>query len=43
MYRSNMEQRVRHMKRSMNIEMAMQGRGAMSEYFVINGVYFSNF
>jgi len=39
MYRASAEQRTRHIKRAINVEMAMQGTGAFSEYFVINGVY----
>jgi hypothetical protein len=39
MYRAGAEQRTRHIKRAINVEMALQGTGAFSEYFVINGVY----
>jgi hypothetical protein len=30
-------------KSSLNVEYAFEGGGVESEYFVINGVYFSNF
>ena len=30
-------------KASLNVEMAFEGAGIFSEYFVINGLYFSNF
>lgn len=30
-------------KSSLNVEMAMAGEGVLSEYFVINGLYFNNF
>lgn len=33
------EQRKQSMKSSMNVEMAMEGHGAVSEYFFINGIY----
>ena len=35
--------RVAKMKASLNVEMAMSGEGVLSEYFVINGLYFNNF
>jgi len=41
--RSSYEQKKMRMKASMNIEMAMEGAGVFSEYFVINGIYFTNF
>lgn len=35
--------KVVKIKSSMNVEMAMSGEGVLSEYMVINGLYFNNF
>lgn len=43
MFRSSYERKKDRMKASMNIEMGMAGTGTFSEYFVINGIYLSNF
>lgn len=43
MFRNAYEQKKNRMKASMNIEQAMAGTGTFSEYFVINGIYLSNF
>lgn len=43
MFRGSYEQKKTRMKASLNIEYAMSGAGVFSEYFVINGIYFSNF
>lgn len=37
------DMRVAKMKAALNVEMAMTGEGVLSEYFVINGLYFNNF
>ena len=37
------DMKVAKMKASLNVEMAMTGEGVLSEYFVINGLYFNNF
>ena len=37
------DMRVAKMKASLNVEMAMTGEGVLSEYFVINGLYFNNY
>ena len=37
------EMKVAKMKAALNVEMAMTGEGVLSEYFVINGLYFNNF
>ena len=37
------ETKLVKMKSSLNVEMAMTGEGVLSEYFVINGLYFNNF
>ena len=39
MFRNAAELRVQRMKRAMNIELAMGGAGAFSEYAVVNGLY----
>lgn len=43
MFRQSYEQKKIRIKSSMNVEMAFEGDGIHSEYFVINGIYFSNF
>ena len=43
MLRASYEQKKTRIKSSLNIELAMEGPGVPSEYFIINGVYFSNF
>lgn len=37
------DMKVAKMKAALNVEMAMTGEGVLSEYFVINGLYFNNF
>ena len=37
------ELKLAKMKAAMNVELAMSGEGVLSEYFVINGLYFNNF
>ena len=37
------DMKVVKMKSALNVEMAMSGEGVLSEYFVINGLYFNNF
>lgn len=39
MFRNSAEQRLAKWKRAANIEAAMGGGGAFSEYFAINGIY----
>lgn len=43
MFRNRYEQQKIRTKSSLNVEYAFEGGGVESEYFVINGVYFSNF
>lgn len=43
MFYQRYEQRKAKMKASINVELAMEGEGVLSEYFVINGLYFNNF
>jgi hypothetical protein len=43
LFRNSYETKKARMKASMNIEQAMAGTGTFSEYFVINGLYLSNF
>ena len=43
MFRNSYEQRKVRIKSSINVEMAFEGDGIHSEYFVINGVYFSGY
>jgi len=43
MFRNRYEQQKIRTKSSLNVEYAFEGGGIESEYFVINGVYFSNF
>ena len=43
MLRNSYEQKKMRVKSSLNVEYAFEGGGVESEYFVINGVYFSNF
>ena len=37
------EMKKNRIKGSLNVELAFEGMGVASEYFVINGLYFSNF
>ena len=37
------EMKLAKMKAALNVEMAMSGEGVLSEYFVINGLYFNTF
>lgn len=37
------DMKVAKMKAALNVEMAMTGEGVLSEYFVINGLYFNNY
>ena len=41
MLRQSYEQKKIRIKSSMNVEMAFEGDGIHSEYFVVNGIYFS--
>ena len=41
LYSSRVEQKKAQIKSSMNIELAMDGGGALSEYFLVNGTYLS--
>ncbi len=41
LYSNRVEQRKAQIKSSMNIELAMDGGGALSEYFLVNGTYLS--
>ena len=43
MLRNSYEQKKIRIKSSLNVERGFEGGGVESEYFVINGVYFSNF
>jgi hypothetical protein len=43
MLRGSYEQKKTRIKASINVEMAFSGSGVFSEYFVINGVYFSGY
>ena len=43
MFRQSYEQKKIRIKSSMNVELAFEGDGIHSEYFVVNGIYFSNF
>ena len=43
MLRQSYEQKKVRIKSSINVEMAFEGDGIHSEYFVINGVYFSGY
>jgi len=43
MLRASYEQKKQRMKSSLNVELAFEGSGVFSEYFVINGVYFSGY
>ena len=43
MLRNSYEQKKVRIKSSLNVEMAFEGDGASSEYFVVNGTYFSSF
>lgn len=43
MFRQSYQQKRDRMKASMNIEQGMSGTGTFTEYFVINGIYMSNF
>jgi len=43
MFRARYDRRKREVKSSMNVEMAMGGMGTVSEFFIINGLYMSNF
>lgn len=43
MFQQSYETKKSKMKASINIELAMGGVGTLSEYFMINGVYLSNF
>lgn len=43
MFKSNYEQKKIRIKSSMNVELAMTGHGVLSEYFIINGLYFNNY
>ena len=43
MLRQSYEQKKVRIKSSMNVEMAFEGDGVHSEYFVVNGIYFSGF
>lgn len=43
MYRQSTDLRMDRMKRAINVELAMRGHGALSEYFIINGVYMPGF
>lgn len=43
LFRGSYERKKDRMKASMNIEQGMAGTGTFSEYFVINGIYLSNF
>ena len=39
MFKTGYEEKKRRFKASQNVEMAMDGSGTFSEYFVINGIY----
>ena len=41
LYSGRIEQKKAQIKASMNIELAMDGGGALSEYFLVNGTYLS--
>lgn len=41
LYAGRVDQRKAQIKASMNIELAMDGGGALSEYFLVNGTYLS--
>jgi len=41
LYAGRLEQKKAQIKASMNIELAMDGGGALSEYFLVNGTYLS--
>ena len=43
MLRGSYEQKKTRIKSSMNVELAFEGSGVHSEYFVINGVYLSGY
>jgi hypothetical protein len=43
MLRNSYEQKKIRIKSSLNVELAFEGGGVHSEYFVVNGIYFSNY